>query len=235
MSDTAESAELLREKIMSEPEVVLEDPDVMRALISADESRMGNNVVDLRSVAMGRLETRLGQLEDTHQTVISAAYENLAGTNQVHRAVLKMLDPLNFEDFLLNLGGEVSEILRVDSVRLVLETHQEETDASLDRLGTVLAAAAPGVIAGYLGATDEETQRKVTLRSVSDGADWLYLEGDGHIQSEAAMLLDLGPGKLPGMLLMGAQDPDQFQPSQGTDLLTFFAGVLERSMRRWLA
>ncbi|WP_039017189.1 DUF484 family protein [Halocynthiibacter namhaensis] len=235
MSDTAESAELLREKIMSEPEVVLEDPDVMRALISADEGRMGNNVVDLRSVAMGRLETRLGQLEDTHQTVISAAYENLAGTNQVHRAVLKMLDPLNFEDFLLNLGGEVSEILRVDSVRLVLETHQEETDASLDRLGTVLAAAAPGVIAGYLGATDEETQRKVTLRSVSDGADWLYLEGDGHIQSEAAMLLDFGPGKLPGMLLMGAQDPDQFQPSQGTDLLTFFAGVLERSMRRWLA
>ncbi|MGB0968807.1 MAG: DUF484 family protein, partial [Halocynthiibacter sp.] len=122
MSETAESAELLREQIISTPEMILEDPDVMRALINADDMRKGGNVVDLRTVAMGRLETRLGQLEDTHQTVVSAAYENLAGTNQVHRAILKMLDPTSFEDFLLNLGGEVADILRVDTVRLVLET-----------------------------------------------------------------------------------------------------------------
>ena len=48
------------------------------------------------------------------------------------------------------------------------------------------------------------------------------------------MLLDLGKGRLPAMLVMGAQDPHQFRPSQGTDLLVFFAGVFERQMRRWL-
>ncbi len=235
MSNPAESAEILREKIISTPEMVLEDPDVMRALIRADEGRMGGNVVDLRSLAMERLEARLDRLEDTHQTVISAAYENLAGTNQVQRAILRMLDPISFEEFLLNLGGEVSEILRVDSVRLVLETHQEETDASLDRVGAILTAAAPGVISNYLGNMSEGTQRKVTLRAVDEGADWLYLNADGAIRSEAAMHLDFGPGKLPGMLLMGAKDPNHFQANQAADLLTFFAGVFERSMRRWLA
>jgi uncharacterized protein YigA (DUF484 family) len=33
---------------------------------------------------------------------------------------------------------------------------------------------------------------------------------------------------------MGSEDPHQFRPSHGTDLLTFFAGVFERQMRRWL-
>lgn len=44
--------------------------------------------------------------------------KTLAGTNQVHRAVLKMLDPVSFEEFLRGLGGEVADILRVDVVRL---------------------------------------------------------------------------------------------------------------------
>ena len=34
---------------------------------------------------------------------------------------------------------------------------------------------------------------------------------------------------------MGSEDAHQFGPQQGTDLLAFFAGVFERSMRRWLA
>jgi uncharacterized protein YigA (DUF484 family) len=33
---------------------------------------------------------------------------------------------------------------------------------------------------------------------------------------------------------MGAEDPHQFRPTQGTDLLSFFAGVFERLMRGWL-
>lgn len=235
MSDTSANAEQLREKIISTPEMVLEDPDVMRALIEANDERIGSNVVDLRSVAMNRLEARLDKLEGTHQNVIAAAYENLAGTNQIHRAVLKMLDPLSFEEFLLNLGDEVAAILRVDSVRLILETHQEETDESLDRVGSVLTAAVPGVISGYLGGPVDDAQRKVTLRAMKPGADWLYLEDENTIQSEAVIALDLGAGNLPGMLLMGSKDAEHFHAGQGTDLLAFFGGVFERSMRRWLA
>jgi uncharacterized protein YigA (DUF484 family) len=49
------------------------------------------------------------------------------------------------------------------------------------------------------------------------------------------MRLKFGAGRLPGMLVLGAEDPHQFSPHQGTDLLAFFAGVFERIMRRWLA
>jgi uncharacterized protein YigA (DUF484 family) len=37
------------------------------------------------------------------------------------------------------------------------------------------------------------------------------------------------------MLVLGSEDPHQFTPQQGTDLLAFFTGVFERAMRRWLA
>ncbi|MFZ0098005.1 MAG: DUF484 family protein, partial [Gemmobacter sp.] len=39
----------------------------------------------------------------------------------------------------------------------------------------------------------------------------------------------------PGLLAMGSTDPWHFKPTHGTDLLSFFAGVFERTMRRWLS
>ncbi|MEO0391081.1 MAG: DUF484 family protein, partial [Pseudomonadota bacterium] len=55
------------------------------------------------------------------------------------------------------------------------------------------------------------------------------------MRSEACLKLDFGTGRLPGLLVMGAEDPHMFSPAQGTDLLSFFAGVFERQMRRWLS
>jgi uncharacterized protein len=225
----------LRDRLISEPEKILEDQDVMRALIAANERAMGSNIVDLRGIAMERLETRLDRLEDTHRSVIAAAYENLAGTNQVHRAILQMLDPLNFEDFLRSLSTEVMQTLRVDCVRLVLESVQSADDPALRKLGEVLYVAEPGFVAEYIAGGRNVSLRPVTLRQVVPQSDALYGERAGWIRSEALMRLDFGKGRLPGMLVMGAEDPHQFKPTQGTDLLAFFAGVFERTMRRWLS
>ena len=202
---------------------------------SANEKAMGGNIVDLRGIAMERLETRLDRLEDTHRSVIAAAYENLAGTNQIHRAILQMLDPVEFETFLRNLGGEVADILRVDAVKLVLESTQNDNDPAVQRLGDVLTVAEPGFIDDYLSQGRGGLVRQVTLRAIQDGAEALYGTKAGWIRSEACLKLDFGAGRLPGLLVMGAEDPHMFGPQQGTDLLTFFTGVLERSMRRWLS
>ena len=225
----------LRDRIIAEPEVILEDRDLMRALIAANERAMGTNVVDLRAIGMERLEARLERLEDTHRSVIAAAYENLAGTNQVNRAILQMLDPLSFEEFLKNLGGEVAQTLRVDCIRLVLESVQDAEDPALRRLGEVLFVAEPGFIADYVAGGRNVSLRPVTLRQTIPSSDQIYGERAGWIRSEALLRLDFGKGRLPGLLVMGAEDPHQFKPTQGTDLLAFFAGVFERTMRRWLS
>ena len=52
----------VRDKIIADPEVLLEDADIMRALVAANEQSMGGNIVDLRGIAMERLEARLDRL-----------------------------------------------------------------------------------------------------------------------------------------------------------------------------
>ena len=41
-----------RDRILAAPEAILEDRDVMNALIGANERLMGSNIVDLRGIAM---------------------------------------------------------------------------------------------------------------------------------------------------------------------------------------
>lgn len=235
MSSSPKIEDTLREAIISQPNVILDDKDLMQALIAANERAMGGNIVDLRGIAMDRLESRLDRLEDTHRSVIAAAYENLAGTNQVHRAILRMLDPVEFEPFLRDLGGEVSEILRVDATKLVLESVQNDNDSAVKRLGDVLSVAEPGFIDEYLTHGRGGQVRQVTLRQVQNASGMIYGENADWIRSEACLKLDFGPGRLPGLLVMGAEDPHMFGPQQGTDLLAFFTGVFERAMRRWLS
>jgi len=235
MSTDPKIDDALREAIIHRPDVILDDTDLMQALIAANERAMGGNIVDLRGVAMDRLELRLDRLADTHRSVIAAAYENLAGTNQIHRAVLKMLDPMEFEPFLRNLGGEVAQILRVDAVKLVLESAQGDTDDSVRRLGDVMCVVSPGYVNSYLTQGRSIETRRVTLRQVQQGVELIYAKSYEWIRSEACLQLDLGDGRLPGLLVLGSEDPHMFAPHQGTDLLAFFAGVFERSMRRWLA
>ena len=235
MSSSPKIEDTLREAIISQPNVILDDKDLMQALIAANERAMGGNIVDLRGIAMDRLESRLDRLEDTHRSVIAAAYENLAGTNQVHRAILRMLDPVEFETFLRDLNGEVSEILRVDATKLVLESVQNDADTAVKRLCEALSVAEPGFVNDYLSQGRGGQVRQVTLRQVQNASDTIYGEKADWIRSEACLKLDFGEGRLPGMLVMGAEDPHMFGPQQGTDLLAFFTGVFERAMRRWLS
>lgn len=229
-----ETREAVREVILANPDAVLDDKDLMRALVVANERAMGHNIVDLRGLAMQRLEARLDRLEDTHRAVIAAAYDNLAGTNMIHRAVLRLLDATRFEGFLKDLAGDVAQILKVDTIRLVLESPHAEEAPALGELGGVLLIVQPGGVDRYLAPRGGQA-RAVTLRQLrpEDGA--VHGRRWEDVGSEACLRLDLGGGQRPALLVMGAEDPHHFSPQQGTDLLAFLGGVLERALRRWLA
>lgn len=235
MSSNPKLEDNLRAAILAEPDVVLDDKDLMQALVAANERARGDNVIDLRGIAMQRLEARLDRLEDTHRSVIAAAYENLAGTNQVHRAILRLLEPVEFEIFLRTLGNDVAEILRVDRITLVLETTLVQGDPEIDKLGGILTVAEPGFVDNYLLGARNGQLRDVLLRQVNGADTRIFGAHAAELRSEACLKLNLGPGRLPGMIVMGAKDPKHFSPQLGTDLLSFFAGVFERSMRHWLS
>ena len=235
MSSNSKLKDNLRAAILAEPDAVLDDQDLMQALVAANEQARGENIIDLRGIAMQRLENRLDRLEDTHRSVIAAAYENLAGTNQVHRAILRLLEPVEFEDFLRILGTEVAEILRVDQLTLILETTSVRDDPAVEKLGGVLKIVEPGFVDKYMTKDRGAPTRDIILREIHQPNRLIYGDKIDHLRSEACMKLNFGTGRLPGMIVMGAKDPRHFTPQLGTDLLAFFSGVFERSMRHWLS
>ena len=234
MAPEARAPEDWRTQVLADPGLVLDDPALMRALMLASEQALGGNVVDLRGMAMERLESRLAQLEDTHRAVISAAYDNLASTNQIHRALIRLLDAPRFEDFVLALDSDVATILRVERIRLVLESVDPGDGGGLGRLGTVMKVRPAGFVDRYMQQTRGVPPRPIVLRQGVPPEGAPYEAAGDDLRSEALMRLDLGPGRLPGLLAMGCEDPHRFRAGQGTDLLTFFTGVFERTLRRWL-
>lgn len=227
----------LRAMIMADPALILGDQELMRALLRADRGTAGRNVVDLRSVLVERLEERLDRLEDTHREVLAAAYDNVAGTNQVHRACLALLDAEDFAQFLRAMTRDIAGILAVDVVRLGLEAPGAEPGAGLGPAGAlqhVVVALPEGGVDAYVTRGRGVIARTVTLRRLDGAPAEVYGEHGPRILSEAALRLDLGAGNRAGLLAFGSFDADRFHADQGPDLLGFFTGVFERSLRRFL-
>jgi uncharacterized protein len=236
LSDADAEAAPLRERILADPSIVLDDVDLMRAILKAEGRSLGRKVVDLRGVLVDRLEERLDRLEDTHREVLAAAYDNVAGTAQIHRAVLALLGAEDFEGFLRTLTRDLPGSLQVEVIRLGLEAPAAQPGSGLGPgpLRDTVVALPAGGAATYASAGRGGPVRTVVLRSLARASATVYGDAAGAVRSEAALLLDLGPGRLPGVLALGAASPDRFGPEQGIDPLLFFGGVFERALRRWL-
>ncbi len=237
MDNMTTATDRLRAEILADPEVVLTDKEILDALITKTAPE-GRNVVDLRGVMIDRLENRLEALTDTHRDVVAAAYENLAGTNQVHRAVLSVIAPQEFEEFLSALSRDVPNILSLDAVKVCLEGDGMRAGQPLGPKGTlrnVLVGLPLGGRAAYCSEMGGEDHGAVILRRTTRAGALVYGKAASGIGSEAVMKLDLGPGKTPAMLVFGSRETERFNAHQATDLLAFFAEALQSVLRRWLS
>ena len=234
MTGTAAPAALddaTRAQLIADPALILADRDLMRALVAAREAELGANVVDIRGRAMEALEHRLDRLEAAHESVISAAYENQSGMNTIHRAVLSLLEPLDFAGFLDNLDSHVAPILRVETLRLVMETAGD--GGPPPQAGGTLVMVPPGAVARMVAAGRRAPRGDdIVLRRAV--ADTRALHGT-EVASEALLPLDLGPGRRPALLLIGSMEPGRFTPAQGTDLLRFFGQAFRLVLLGWLS
>lgn len=225
----------LRDDILADPQLILDDKDIMSALISGGDELIGNNVFDLRNMALQHMSTRLDQLSEKHSTVVSTAYDNLATANQINRAILALLDPQSFAEFLKFLETTLAESLNVSVARLCLESPVVRINGQPQtEYGAGVAFLLPTTITRYTSGGTALQPRPVTLRKTGSAAPEIFGELAGDIRSEALVLIQLGADKQPGLLALGSTDADQLAPGQATDLLLFYGAVFERVMRRWL-
>jgi len=161
----------IKNTILRDPRIILEDRAVIQALIEANG-------------AQGR----------NHRDVIAAAYENLAGTNQIHRAALSILEPTTFNGFIEAYATELPGILSIETVTLCLEGKDTRAGAPLGPVGdlnqSVIGLPLNGA-ATYFGTNFAATGQRVMLREAPRTSTIIY--GREDIGSEALIRLDFGP------------------------------------------
>lgn len=214
--------------LQQNPDFLLRHPELVRLLTppsrfeAVEES---DSVVDMQGFMVSRLQSDLARARDNHDALISSARSNLASQDQVHRSVLAVLDARDFEHFINIVTNELPLILDVDTVTLCVESDGHDGPSTT-----------PGVRAMTRGAVDRllGDDTRILLRDRISDAEVVHGPAAGLVASDALARLAVSPKAPLALLAIGCREPDRFHSGQGTELLGFLAGVLERCLGRWL-
>ena len=221
----------IKKKVLTNPKIILEDIEVMKVLIEANENEFGENIVDLRSVAMKQLENQIQKAETTNKSIVAAAYENISSYELIHKAVLNILEAKNFSELELQFSRNVQSALKISHIHIMIENYNVESPTF--KSNKYISVVSPGEVSNYINSCNKNHNKDIVMRSVLDPDTRIYGEKSSIIKSEAVITLDLGEKKLPASLIMGSTNVNQFEPRHRTELLSFFGAVVERVIRNW--
>ena len=226
----------LREEILAKTQEILNDEMLLRALIEASDKNLGSKIVDLRSVAMQKMDGELKKLKRSNQQVIATAYENLVGMKQVHQVVLKSLEQNNFDEFITNLDTEACDILRVDCIKIGLETHYslQNIEKNDSKLFELLDLYPVDFVDTYISQGENNGTDDVVLRPTPKGSEQVYGKLSKNLKSEGCIKLKIGNEKIIGILALASKEREKFTAQQGVELLKFMGSVFERRISHWL-
>lgn len=227
----------IRTLIAENPGIVLDDLEVVRALASAEDVSLGENVVDIRSVAFKVLETRLERFREESERFAELSQDNLERTMQTQNAVLALLEPGTFGAYCGAVAGPVAELLSVARVKLVFEgTDTGGLYPERLRVGAtrgLISRVPSGFVSAYADREDG-AGGAVVLREVEIADPVVYGDVSGAIRSEALIRIFSGDLGRKTLLALGSRQASHFQEGMGTDLLRFFGEAFARITLRWI-
>ena len=207
------------------PEFFAEHPDLLDSL-SAASPENEDGVVNLHRYLVERLRQQLAEARRAHDSLIAIGRANLTIQARVHRAVLALLSARSFEHLIETVATDLAVILDLDAVALGVEQGKEGLPpVRLDGL----VQLEPGTVDELIG-----RGRTVTLADRTNGQGALFGAAATLISSQALIRLQVSRKTPPALLALGSRRAKQFHEGQRTELLTFLARSLERSIRAWL-
>ncbi len=211
--------------LTAHPDFMERHSGLLRTLAPPSVDR-GNGVVDFQRFMVARLQGDLDQLHGENNQLIHTARANAHSQARIHSAVLKLVETRSLGQLLDVLTSDLMDVLDVDVIAMAVES----SNTDLPRVtASGLRIVPPGSVDEWLGRKD------VVLRSAVAGDPAIYGPGAGLIQSEALLRLTVGGARTPaGLVAFGSRDPNLFHEGQGTELIAFLGGVLQRLLRGWI-
>ena len=219
-------ADAVADYLRRHPDFLNERPELLE-LLSPPDRRLGRGVIDMQRMMVLRQRDRVAALEAAARRAEAVGDDNLRSQTLVQAAVLALLSARSFEHLIDTLANRLPTLLDIEASSLCVE-NGEPLPGRADLVG--IRVLRPGAIERIVGPS-----REVVLAADTPGSRTLFGPDAPLIRSMALARLSFGPASPPGLLALGSARPDGFSPSQGTELLTFFARIVELTIRRWLA
>ncbi|MDO8290975.1 MAG: DUF484 family protein [Parvibaculum sp.] len=215
----------VRAFLLLNPDFVLHDSELLTQLMPKRDD--GENVVDMQSFVITKLQRQVRTLRDIQTDLIEASSLNSLAREQVHAAALSMLDAPSFDALVeyITLPDGLARTLGLASATICMEATGNVSRA--DTIGIRLLER--GGVARMMGGTHD-----YRLVANVQGSAGLYGDRADEVRSEALVRLEFSRVTPPGLLALGGRDMDQFHPDQAADLLEFLARIVERCVRLWL-
>ena len=206
------------------PKFLQQNPDACNFLIPPKNSD-SKNVADFQSFMIQRLKDDKEKVLETTQAIVENARSNMNNQQRIHKVVLRLLEARNFEEFIHFVTTDLSAMLDTDISVLVVESNGND----IPHIHTTGIRVVPeGTIDNWMDG------KNVLLQSDIGGIEAIYGGGSNLVRSQALLRVDISMDTPPAILAFGSRDPMMFEDGQGTDLVSFLAGVTERCFRSWL-
>ena len=212
------------EYLKSHPNFLTNHPTVYEFLIPPKQQN-GKGIADFQTYMIERLKADKTVAIETAKEIVETARHNMNNQGRIHRAVLRLLECESFEEFIESITSDLTTFLDVDITSLVIESDEEK----------IPHVTLPGIRIVPAGTLDKWMNGKNILhQSDISGVETVYGAGAQLVRSQVLVRVDVSQKTPPAILAFGSRDPHMFQAGQGTEQVSFLAGVVERCIRSWL-
>jgi uncharacterized protein YigA (DUF484 family) len=194
-------------------------------LLVPPKTEAGKGIADFQNYMIQRLKADKEQVITTTRELVENSRANMNNQQRVHKAVLRLLEANNFEDFIQSITMDLATILDVDIAVFIVESNGGE----IPHIHTSgIRIIPPGTVDKWMG------EKNVMLQENISGIEAIYGGGAALVKSQILLRVDISMDTPPAILAFGSRDADMFQEGQATDQILFLARVIERCFRAWL-
>ena len=230
MTDVLSRPDITKDEIIEflkdNPAFLKDNPDVLDALIPPKARPQKGAPADFQAYMIERLKADKEEVITSTRELVENARSNMNNQQRVHKAVLRLLEAQNFDEFISSITVDLSSLLDVDISVLVVESNEQDIPHVHQNGIRILPE----------GTVDKWMEGKnVLLQDDISGIEAIYGGGAALVRSQILLRVDISMNTPPAILAFGSRDPAMFHDGQATDQILFLARVIERCFRSWLS
>ena len=194
--------------LIKHPNFLKEHPELIEKLNFPEDG--SGNVTSFANFQAQKLKQRLERLEERNKLLIHTSIQNQETIQQINDLVIALLSMDSIQQVNECLQGDFKDDLELASVA-ILTIGEEAGQITMDNVQELMG------------------EERVALRSAEEEDAHHQLHGDNYASIASEAMLKLNDSTV---LLLGSDDQQRFHEGQGSELLQFFASILEICLKR---